>query len=95
VHAAKSIVSRTSRPVIVRTWQHRSVVFDAASGDTLFLDDLGTSILRLLEIGPIARDALVSSLGQQFEGSAGQIADASGNAIAELCKLGLIVELPA
>jgi len=89
-----TVVALSSRGLVVRTWQDRAVCYDAASGDTLFLDELGTAILELLGPGPVDLEMLISRLEERF--AAGQeLADVADQALARLRALGLISDTPA
>jgi PqqD family protein of HPr-rel-A system len=89
-----SLFSLSAGRFAVRTWQDRAVCYDAASGDTVFLDELGTVILDVLGAGPATLDALISRLGERFTVEQ-ELADLAGQALARLSALGFISEAPA
>ena len=91
--ATSVIVLQPSR-LIVRVWQDLAVCYDNESGDTIFLDEVGTAILERLGADPADLEALLSWLDGQFE-PAQDLADLARQALARLRDLGLISESPA
>jgi PqqD family protein of HPr-rel-A system len=90
--AAPLIVADLSR-LVVRVWQDRAVCYDTASGDTIFLDEVGTAILGHLGAGPVDLKTLLSWLDDQLEPGSDPV-DLSMQALARLRDLGLISESP-
>lgn len=87
-------IARTERPVVVRRWEERSVVFDLCSGDTLFFDEPGSLVFDLVESGRSSLDAIVPLLEAQFEIDRQQASDLATAALDELQRLGLVTREP-
>jgi PqqD family protein of HPr-rel-A system len=84
------VIRASAREVLVRDWDGRSVIYDCASGDTLFLDDLPSTVFAWLRQGPLDASGLVEQLAAHFEAPAEQLAQAVGQALDQLDKLGLV-----
>ena len=92
--ATAPVIALQSSRLVVRIWQDQAVCYDTISGDTIFLDEVGTAILDRLGVGPTDLATLVSWLEDQFE--PGQdVVDLSNLALARLRDMGLIIESPA
>jgi PqqD family protein of HPr-rel-A system len=83
-------IRATSRAVLVRTWDDRSVVYDCASGDTLFLEELPSVVYALVCAEPLDEGAIVERLVTTYEDEPEALRAGVRQAVDELDKLGLV-----
>lgn len=74
-----------------RNWLGEVVLYNDLTGDTHLLTESALHLLRLLQHGPVAEDALAAGMRAEFEAEDGELDDASvTQLLAELRALVLI-----
>ena len=79
----------TEKPLRERCWGAESVIFDAYSGETHYLNSLASAIFhRIAAAGQVDLDLICSELAAAANG--GFEPEEIGSAAARLCKIGLM-----